>query len=268
MKKPIALLVVLAAVVAVAVVTAAPASAQTMDLTTPASSPLWWTLTDEITPQELRRRLRDEKDHQARYLEAVERGLAPAVPAEQLSTLAWYENGELWPQLIPLYVAFDALALNTLHEDPDPNWTLDMFGEGLIAHGATTLEAEKIVAALVRYWPEERRLTEEIAVGSSAFVAIMRKANERAGKNLFIEARDNPATADKIADLAGQSRERVRELYVQWRRIATAEAAEPALRRLRQDVSPAAWRALQTYLRTIVAPHLRAIDFVTEELNP
>jgi hypothetical protein len=50
-------------------------SAQTTDPKVPASSPLWWTLTDELSPQELRRIYADPADSRRRYLLAVERHL-------------------------------------------------------------------------------------------------------------------------------------------------------------------------------------------------
>ncbi|HSL83314.1 MAG TPA: hypothetical protein VLF66_11105, partial [Thermoanaerobaculia bacterium] len=87
-----------------------PSSGQPMDLDTPPGSPLWWTLTDEISPMELRTALRDPEAHLARYLAAIEAGVADVLPEDQVQTLSFYYNRDLTPELTPMWVAFSAFA--------------------------------------------------------------------------------------------------------------------------------------------------------------
>lgn len=84
--------------------------AQPMPLDTPVDSPQWWTLTDDVTPAELRRLYNDRSLSLERYDAAVEAGLERPLPErgeESRECLTFYFHPELTPELEPMWLAFD-----------------------------------------------------------------------------------------------------------------------------------------------------------------
>lgn len=83
--------------------------AQPMRLDTPVDSPLWWTLTDDLTPAEVKRLYSDRALSLERYDAAVEAGLAPPLPErgkDSRECLQFYVNPELTPELEPMWFPF------------------------------------------------------------------------------------------------------------------------------------------------------------------
>lgn len=86
------------------------ADAQPHKLDTPVESPLWWTLTDDLTPAELKRLYNDRSLSLERYDAAVEAGLAQPLPdqgPERRECLLFYFHPGLTPALEPMWLAFD-----------------------------------------------------------------------------------------------------------------------------------------------------------------
>lgn len=73
-------------------------------------SPLWWTLTDEITPRELRAALADPELSRERYADAVAAGYAAPVPEASLRSIRLFYTGALTPELVPMWQAFHGFA--------------------------------------------------------------------------------------------------------------------------------------------------------------
>ncbi len=142
-----------------------------MDLETPASSPLWWTLADEISPAELRKEFRDPDAHLARYREAVEAG-APTQPLndEALAFLSFYYNRRVTPELTPMWLAFSAFAGGhiDLMEDAHVTDSLTAFGFGPTA-------IDTILLFGTRQSRETQAIVEEIGPQAVQFVEIQRR---------------------------------------------------------------------------------------------
>lgn len=82
------------------------AVAQPHDLATPVDSPLWWTLTDQVTTAELKALYSDRSLSLARYQDAVAAGLATPLSREAEGCLEFYLNRQLTPELEPMWLAF------------------------------------------------------------------------------------------------------------------------------------------------------------------
>ncbi len=88
----------------------AAAAAQPHKLDTPVDSPLWWTLTDDLTPAELKRLHNDRSLALERYDAAVNAGLAQPLPErgrESRGCLKFYYHPDLTPELEPMWLAFE-----------------------------------------------------------------------------------------------------------------------------------------------------------------
>jgi hypothetical protein len=84
--------------------------AQLHKLDRPVDSPLWWTLTDEVTPAELKQLHSDRSLSLERYDAAVEAGLQRPLPergAYGRECLVFYFNRDLTPELQPMWQAFE-----------------------------------------------------------------------------------------------------------------------------------------------------------------
>lgn len=88
--------------------------AQLHKLDRPVDSPLWWTLTDELTPAELKRLHSDRSLSLERYDAAVEAGFQRPLPEQgpyRRECLLFYFNRELTPELEPMWQAFESFFL-------------------------------------------------------------------------------------------------------------------------------------------------------------
>ena len=83
--------------------------AQLHKLDRPVDSPLWWTLTDEVSPAELKQLHSDRSLSLARYDAAVKAGLERPLPEQGpygRECLLFYFNTELTPELEPMWLAY------------------------------------------------------------------------------------------------------------------------------------------------------------------
>jgi len=234
-----------------------PAKAQTTDPKVPASSPLWWTLTDELAPHELRRIYGDPEDSRRRYALAVEKRIVRPLSPEKLETLVFFQNGALSPELLPMWEAFNAFALRLRYR---PSWDEESAVQALRAVDVSGKGAATIVRYSVRYLTQVDALIEEIKDGQQAFVEIMRQAKPALGKeglDRALEARD----VATLALAAGRSVPETERLMSQWEIDPTASVGEALLPALKGELAPQDWELLRAYLLEDVAPVSSAIEF-------
>jgi len=234
-----------------------PAKAQTTDPKVPASSPLWWTLTDELAPQELRRIYGDPEDSRRRYALAVEKRIVRPLPPERLDELVFFQNGALSPELLPMWEAFDAFALRLRYR---PSWDEESAVEDLRGAGVSEKGAETIVRYSARYLTEVDALIEKIKDGQQEFVRIMRQAKPALGKeglDRALEKRD----VGTLALAAGRSVPETERLMSQWEIDPTASVGEEMLPELKGELAPQDWELFRAYLLEDVAPVSSAIEF-------
>ena len=231
--------------------------AQTTDPKVPASSPLWWTLTDGLAPQQLRRIYADPEDSRRRYALAVERKLVQPLPQEKLDKLLFFQNGALSPELLPMWEAFDAFALRLRHR---PSWDEEKAAADLQKFDVSAAGAEVVARESSRYLTEVDALIEKIRDDQQAFVEIMRQAKRTLGKeglDRALKSRDVPA----LALAAGRRVPETGRLMEQWEIDPTASVAESMLPELKRELSPRDWELFRGYLLKEVSPLSSAIEF-------
>lgn len=231
-----------------------PAGAQPMDLDTPARSPLWWTLTDEISPAELRKEFRDPDAHLARYLEAVEAGV-PTQPLndEALTYLSFYYNRSMTPELTPMWLAFDAFAGGHVELIGEAHAT-----DNLAAFGFGPTAIDTILLFGTRLTRETQEIVEEVGPRSVRFSEIQQRAIEARGGDRKAYASVTRATEAQELDLllphAGVPRDELADLRAAWRRHPVTETAEKLLPELRQQLTEEDWERFRRFLLEHVVP--------------
>lgn len=235
------LIVLLVAGVAVA--------AQTTDPKVPASSPLWWTLTDEITPQELRRIYGDPKDSQRRDLLAVEKGLKRPVSPERLKELLFFQDGSQSPELLPMWEAFDIFASRFGYR-----WNWEERGPAALReHGISARGVETIVGVSHRHNRRVAALTEEIRDGTHDFLDLQRRAEPVVGEEGLNRALDERDVVT-LSVAVGVSVPAVSRLMADWEIDPGAATAEELLPELKAELSAEDWERFRHFLLADVSP--------------
>ncbi len=240
----------LAAILAVVIALAGsrPSSAQPMDLDTPVDSPLWWTLTDEITPGQLRATYRDPMAQVDRYQAAMKAGLAAQnFNEEQLKSVKFYYNTRLDPELTPMWLAFEAFAGAHLHFRGAAHATdaLTNFGFGRTA--VTT-----ILLFGTREFDESQAIVQEVGPASLEFQEMERKAiRGRGGDRVAVKTIERAAKEgdlDMLQQSTGVSRDHLAELRAAWMRNPVTETAAKLLPELREQLNGDDWQRLRRFL--------------------
>ena len=230
--------------------------AQTTDPKIPASSPVWWTLTDEISPQELRRVYGDEEASRERYRRAVAAGLAEAVPAEKLESLVFFQNGAQSPELLPMYEALDAFALRFRHR---PQWAEQAPLE-LESHGISAAGIDIVTQYAHRLLADIDALIEEVKHGQQGFLEVMDKAEASLGEKGLrraVEARD----VESLSVASGVPVPEIRRRMTDWETDPLIVVSERMLPQLKRDLTARDWERLRTYLLEEVSPVSSAVEF-------
>jgi hypothetical protein len=232
--------------VAVALLPAA-ASAQPLDLDTPADSPLWWTLTDDISPQQLRDAYRDPGANRRRFREAVAAGLQPPAPKDpELRYLVFYVNPRLTPELEPLWSAFYALADQLELEGAE---AVEL---GLAARGISAEGIDRIVAVAQATAAEVRDLVAQIGPLQREFILMVRGVRDRhrwsEESEAAVESAVERGDTRYFAEQTGRTEADVARLLAAGLRTPTSEAAEESIVRLKADLAAPDWRGLRRYL--------------------
>lgn len=230
--------------------------AQTTDPDTPASSPLWWTLTDDVSPQELRQSFRDRKGNLQHYLEALEKGLAAPHPPEQLEYLSYFHSGALHPELLPMWEAFDTFATGSRYH---AGWDVKA-AEGLRTYGISAAGIEIILPYAYEALARQDRLIQEIGDEQREFIALTRKAAEVLGDQAVRMAMKH-RKAEVLAQAANRPLDQVRKLMSSWEIDPTASTMDALLPQLKEALDEKDWQNLRRYLLHEVAPETSAIDF-------
>lgn len=238
-----------AAALLLAVVALSPggAGAQPFDLDKPADSPLWWTLTDEVTPEELRAAYTEPGSSQRRYREAVAAGLEPPRTDAQLARLKFYLNRRLNPELETLGSLFGRLADPWLRHRGEETLRRELAGYGVSAEGADRIlgvaktYAEELEELVSVYGPKHKEL---IRVH---WEILNREGwNEETKRSIKEAVRSNDVAS--LAERSGRSEAEVADLLAAWEIQPSSHLLETTLPKLRSELSPADWQALRRFL--------------------
>lgn len=205
----------------------------------PIDHPYWWTLTDEITPAELRGRLQRRVAAERQRLQAeIERRAAGASTNEPLD-LDWELRGRETPELFPVWNAFDTLARghsirgdNTLQE--------------LVDFGISPEAAHQIVLAAEERWAGNN-VMQQIADAQKQYRELRSRAEEKIGMEELVEMMRRNDFA-RFSELVGWSQgslhDLVRLAHCNW----WAAASVPVLVELREEIGQHQWDIFRRYL--------------------
>lgn len=220
-------------------------------------SPLWWALTEELSPAELRAAWEDPVVCRARLAEAVRAGVW-ALPDQETVEVRCFGSGELTPELIPFWQAFHSFAM-PLASDSGPRLRAGAV-EALARHGLTGAAADRILEFARQLETEAEQRFLGYRDQRAAFVEILRQAQTRLPRELYrkvVRARD----AEALARTVGRDPEEVARWMRAWERNPLAEQALLTLPRLKTELTTADWQRLRDFLLVEVAPRTTVVDF-------
>lgn len=231
--------------------------------TEPEDPVFWWTLTDELSPEELRAIYEDAELHRVRYRQAAEAGYREPLPEDRLKAITEFVTGSMTPELFPMWLAFDAFSA---HFHGENRW--EAFAKAptqLAKYGIDDPAAQSIIDSALRQLDESQALARELASDTLLFVALAReaKANKVGARTLNESiARGDPNT---IALATGHSPAVVAKLMKTWRREPVRETIVVILPELKSKLSNANWERFRLFLLKEVAPMMSGIDFSKSE---
>lgn len=218
-----------------------------------ADSPLWWTLSDALSPETLADRLTDPTENQTRFAVAqLEHG-----PIEEVSTVTTYLDGAQNPELVPTWLAWSALA----HRFADFEGAEERERLGLLSHGVSPAAIEVAIASAHRVNTQESALRGEIQPAFDALVELLREAEASIGSTGAQTAAES-GDAATLADATGRRLSRVQEILTDGTRSSVAEASVEELTFLADALGAEDWRLLRGYLRSEVAPGIRVMSLL------
>lgn len=241
---------VLRAAVAVLVTfgAALPAPAQITDPRVPASSPLWWTLTDEISPGQLKAIHADVKAHRDRFRDALAAGLTIEGYPGEAGDVRFFVNGNVSPELFPLWDAFDAYSGNaSMIEDWDRVMAAELLRFGIDPEAAARINA----IALAQFEDVDAALV-IVKRDSEEFWKVLDLARDKLGEH---GVREKLKVHDHvgIAMAAGTELAHTKKLMNSFTSSPRAAAASPRLEELRQALDDESWGRFRRYLLARVA---------------
>jgi hypothetical protein len=218
----------------------------------PSDHPYWWTLTDELSPQELRKKLSERQTavrREARAeLEKVKRSAGESSTGRE-EVEVWFLRGDEHAELFPAWDAFYSFAVTMVgfdekdkREEELKKFGLSAFASRQIVESAAEVaeEAEEFHREGVREAQRLRKLLDDVAARLPPEQVRQMKAANDVG---FLAA----ATGVEVNE--------VRKLTLRVQMDSKAAAAVPALVSLRAAIGEEQWKLLRRYLLEEVAPH-------------
>lgn len=227
---------------------------QTSDWDAPANSPRWWTLSNEVTPSQLRATLLDRSAHRARHERAIEAGLRPALTKAGLDTTSFFVSGEQTPELIPMWLAFSTFSVRSL---AGTTW-LSNSEERLTAYAITPASRGTIIELARSQCLKAQEEAVALAEDQQAFVQILRDARRELDGQSYLEVRSG-----NLEPLRGKTRLEVGELHrlhKAWKDDAYREASVRSIVWLEANLPAADWDKLKRFLRVEIASSLSLHD--------
>ncbi len=229
--------------------------------TEPENPVFWWSLTDDLSPAELRAIHENDELHQRRYLQAVKAGYRDPLPEERLEAITSFFTGQMTPELFPIWLVFDAYSTHFYGGD---RW--EAFSKAptqLAKYGIENSAVQTIIHATLRQLDESQALVRDLAPDSLLFVALARKAEAKVGATAVkesIERRDGTT----IALATGRSPAFVTRIIKNSQREPSRETVAVILPQLKDNLSSDDWDRFRLFLLKEAAPMISTIDFSGE----
>jgi Na+-transporting methylmalonyl-CoA/oxaloacetate decarboxylase gamma subunit len=214
----------------------------------------WWTLTDEITPTELREELQSREKSRERLKAAIEAGLHEAVPEEKMADLNYYIDGRLTPALQPMWEAFHLWGDRF---DYYPNWQTTSHKQ-LVDAGLSDAGVEVVMEISGRYWHTETEIREQVTPGTMEFATrVLQPAEAALGRRGLRAQLMNRDGLKRVAGLTGKTEQEIEALHEAWLRDPMAEASLRSLKELKRRLLPDDWAAFRSNLLRVTAPEIQ-----------
>lgn len=217
----------------------------------PSDHPYWWTLTDELSPQELREKLAERHAAVRREalaeLEELKKTRGASVYGEEVER--WFLVGSEDAKLFPMWKAFDSFAGGMVVHDEKDEREAKLREFGLNAFAARQVvdvaeqaneESEELHRQKVREAQRLRELQQDVA---------SRLPAER------VRQMNRDEDVDFLAAAAGVPVEELRTLTRRIHSDTGATTAVPALVSLRAAIGEEQWQLFRRYLLEKAAPH-------------
>lgn len=218
----------------------------------PPDHPFWWTLTDEITPQQLKQRLEGRRaSEEAEFRAKLRRATGEA--RNELNFM-WTLSGREHPELLPLWTTFDVFARNVGEGRQDESQRLVEFGLSPEVVEAAVAAAEEVLAS---------DLSREIGQAQEQMHQLYERAREQIGPEAVEELRSRNDFA-RLSELVGWSQDALRELALRARRHWPAEESIPPMVSLRREIGEEQWERFRRFLLVEVAPGIAQGFFLDE----
>lgn len=234
-----------------------PAEGQWMKKPPAADSPYWWTLTDAITPAELRAALQSRQRNRQRLEQAIEDGDYPALPESRIQQISLFIDGTRDPDLIPMW---DAFAILAIHLEPSEGDEEAKLRKGLADYGLSPEAIDAVVAAGYTYPDRRLAVIAEVDREQREFAREVARVEDKLGKKAAAEVIVRQ-DFDRLARETGMPRGRVADLFETWLRDPRAEASIEGLEGLRALLSPSDWEGLRRYLLETIATGMDYVYF-------
>ena len=237
-------------------VLASVAAGQWMDKMPPANSPYWWTLTDELTPEELRSKVIDREANRRRYLAAIEVGAVSPPSAEMLQDLRYFISGDFTPELFRLPETFDSFTGSFASREDWPEEVRKTLPE----YGVSPEGRVAILAVVEPYNTKRDELVPEVGELATRFVEVMTLIERRSSRKTLkklLRKKD----FKEMARVAGMSAPEIRSLADAWSRDVVEEICFETLDTLKQELSQADWNAFRSYLLNEIAAGMLIVGF-------
>lgn len=236
---------------------ALPAAGQYAHDPPPPDASYWWTVSEELTPQELYAAVQSRERNQERLRQAIRAGHYDAIPESEIETLSLYIDGSYTPELWPMWDLFGSFAVRFAghRRNYDDTARRELTERGMSAAGAS-----QVVAMAQRARQQQERIRERLGERQVRFARqVVGPAQAALGEERAQRLLDRKDFA-QLATVAGMAPQAVESLYRVWRRDPEAEAAVDSVERLRTVLGDEDWQILRDFLREEVAYGLN-IDY-------
>lgn len=218
----------------------------------PSDHPYWWTLTEDLSPQELRQKLQERQSavrQEARTeLEKLKTAAGKSTTQPEEVDL-WFLRGDEHPELFPAWSAFYSFAATMMGFDEKDEREAELKELGLSAFAV-----RQIVDSAARVAEEAEEFHRE---GVSEAQGLRKLLDDVASRLPAERVRQMKAAndVDFLAAAAGVPVDEVRKLTLRIHRDPVARAAVPAIVSLRAAIGEEQWQLFRRYLLKEVAPH-------------
>lgn len=216
----------------------------------PSDHPYWWTLTDEVTPAELQRRIQERLlSLQLEAGEKLKRAAKAQSADEPPTETAWIVTGKETPELFPVWSV-----LHSFGSGLTSDARAEEKEKELTAFGVHPSAAAEIVGVAAETARKQTELWLEKSKQQRRLFALLDEVERTHGR----EERDRVFKQDDLERLATLTRtplEDVKEMLRIGNRDTEAAATIPLMVSLRRTIGEEQWQVLRGYLLLNQAPY-------------